>query len=347
MHRHRQVQRLKLTLALLTLAALAATLWSGGGSSARDLRATRRDESARVDRNQTAAPAQPQQTPATAPAATTPAPAQSPPRVEGCISCHGGTEPMHRTRDGKLKADGTDGQNLSCTYCHGGNPFAALGESQKSLRRGEKEFDQCHGRGARPPALPRRVGGQGRQVFERQPRAHQRPARAREPRVRPLRQPRRLPRRRHHVQLLGLPHGRGERRAQQHDAPRLDALGRRALQQRRLPREGLALRRELQRRGRRARGDDPAAAAEPGRDARTGRDALHPALAALGSLAARQRPARLRARRQAPPRSRPARPRRRPRQARQGTQPARPRHAATHRPRLPRLAEDAPARPDA
>ena len=142
MHRHRQVQRLKLTLALLTLAALAATLWSGGGSSARDLRATRGDESARVDRSQTNATAQPQQTPATTPAATTPAPAQSQPRVEGCISCHGGTEPMHRTRDGKLKADGTDGQNLSCTYCHGGNPFAALGESQKTLRRGEKEFDR-------------------------------------------------------------------------------------------------------------------------------------------------------------------------------------------------------------
>ncbi|MCA1594000.1 MAG: hypothetical protein LC754_15375 [Acidobacteria bacterium] len=48
------------------------------------------------------------------------------PQAEGCISCHGQTEPMHRTRDGKLKDDGTDAQNLTCTSCHGGNPFARI-----------------------------------------------------------------------------------------------------------------------------------------------------------------------------------------------------------------------------
>src|SRR5207244_1310424 len=64
--------------------------------------------SPRASRRQT--PAQAKPTPA--PAQTKPAPAPSPaqaeqPKVEGCISCHGRTEPMHKTRDGKLKDDGT------------------------------------------------------------------------------------------------------------------------------------------------------------------------------------------------------------------------------------------------
>jgi hypothetical protein len=47
------------------------------------------------------------------------------PKVEGCISCHGLIEPMHKygtteTFD-KLK-DGKDAVGLSCTACHGGNP---------------------------------------------------------------------------------------------------------------------------------------------------------------------------------------------------------------------------------
>jgi hypothetical protein len=49
----------------------------------------------------------------------------SPPRVEGCISCHGLIEPMHKygTTDTfeKLK-DGKDAVGLTCTGCHGGNP---------------------------------------------------------------------------------------------------------------------------------------------------------------------------------------------------------------------------------
>src|SRR6476620_12077377 len=47
------------------------------------------------------------------------------PKLEGCISCHGLIEPMHKygtteTLD-KLK-DGKDAVGLSCTGCHGGNP---------------------------------------------------------------------------------------------------------------------------------------------------------------------------------------------------------------------------------
>ena len=45
------------------------------------------------------------------------------PKLEGCVSCHGQIEPMHKygtteTLD-KLK-DGKDAVGLSCTACHGG-----------------------------------------------------------------------------------------------------------------------------------------------------------------------------------------------------------------------------------
>jgi hypothetical protein len=47
------------------------------------------------------------------------------PRLEGCVTCHGQIEPMHKygtteTLD-KLK-DGKDAVGLTCTACHGGNP---------------------------------------------------------------------------------------------------------------------------------------------------------------------------------------------------------------------------------
>ena len=57
---------------------------------------------------------------------------QTPPaKVEGCVSCHGLIEPMHKygtteTLD-KLK-DGKDAVGLSCTACHGGNPVAKVKE---------------------------------------------------------------------------------------------------------------------------------------------------------------------------------------------------------------------------
>ena len=48
------------------------------------------------------------------------------PKLEGCVSCHGQIEPMHKygTTDtlDKLK-DGRDAVGLSCTACHGGNPL--------------------------------------------------------------------------------------------------------------------------------------------------------------------------------------------------------------------------------
>src|SRR5690242_15676098 len=55
--------------------------------------------------------------------------APPPPKIEGCVSCHGMIEPMHKygTTDTfeKLK-DGKDAVGLSCTACHGGNPATLL-----------------------------------------------------------------------------------------------------------------------------------------------------------------------------------------------------------------------------
>jgi len=48
--------------------------------------------------------------------------------AEGCIACHNNIEPMHVTPSGKLEAGGKDGQGLSCTYCHGGNPVGKTAE---------------------------------------------------------------------------------------------------------------------------------------------------------------------------------------------------------------------------
>lgn len=47
---------------------------------------------------------------------------------DACVTCHNNIEPMHVTSSGKIEADGKDGQGLSCTYCHGGNPVAKTKE---------------------------------------------------------------------------------------------------------------------------------------------------------------------------------------------------------------------------
>jgi hypothetical protein len=47
-------------------------------------------------------------------------------KVEGCVSCHGQIEPMHKygtTETLEKLKDGKDAVGLSCTACHGGNPF--------------------------------------------------------------------------------------------------------------------------------------------------------------------------------------------------------------------------------
>src|SRR4030095_6453720 len=45
--------------------------------------------------------------------------------LEGCVSCHGQIEPMHKygtTETLTQLKDGKDAVGLTCTACHGGNP---------------------------------------------------------------------------------------------------------------------------------------------------------------------------------------------------------------------------------
>jgi hypothetical protein len=61
------------------------------------------------------------------------------PKLEGCVTCHGQIEPMHKygtteTLD-QLK-DGKDAVGLTCTACHGGNPMPRkLGDVPKSIQQ--------------------------------------------------------------------------------------------------------------------------------------------------------------------------------------------------------------------
>ena len=52
-------------------------------------------------------------------------------KVEGCVTCHGLIEPMHKygtTETLEKLKDGKDAVGLSCTACHGGNPVARTKE---------------------------------------------------------------------------------------------------------------------------------------------------------------------------------------------------------------------------
>src|SRR6476620_2493095 len=56
---------------------------------------------------------------------------QSPVKTEGCVSCHGQIEPMHKygtTETLEKIKDGKDAVGLSCTGCHGGNPASKVKE---------------------------------------------------------------------------------------------------------------------------------------------------------------------------------------------------------------------------
>ncbi len=93
---------------------------------------------------------------------TTPsaAPATKEPQMEGCISCHGQIEPMHKTRDGKLGTGGTDAQNLTCTSCHGGNPFVRVEEAGRGkLNRADPQFEKIMRAAHVEPRFPERWTG--------------------------------------------------------------------------------------------------------------------------------------------------------------------------------------------
>ena len=74
------------------------------------------------------------------PAAQTPVTAV---KLEGCISCHGKIEPMHKygpTEALESLKDGKDGVGLTCTSCHGGNPMASkTGDDPKEYERVKRE----------------------------------------------------------------------------------------------------------------------------------------------------------------------------------------------------------------
>ena len=65
------------------------------------------------------------------------------PKLEGCVSCHGLIEPMHKygtteTLD-KLN-NGKDAVGLTCTGCHGGNPVpGTTGADAKEIERVKNE----------------------------------------------------------------------------------------------------------------------------------------------------------------------------------------------------------------
>jgi predicted CxxxxCH...CXXCH cytochrome family protein len=134
MQRFGLVERFKLLLVLGTCALVGALVIGGARSSANSNTAATRGTAADAMRAKVEAPpnavaahapvARGENSPAVAQAAAqTPTPA---PGGEGCSSvyCHGNTEPMHMSADGKLSPDGKDGQGLSCSACHGGNPAA-------------------------------------------------------------------------------------------------------------------------------------------------------------------------------------------------------------------------------
>ncbi|HKC62746.1 MAG TPA: hypothetical protein VKB86_03870, partial [Pyrinomonadaceae bacterium] len=112
MQRRREiVDRIKLVFVLTFIATIAVISMSGVRSKATSDDAKPAPNSSERSEAVATAQASPTQQQATPPAAF----------QEGCLSCHGQIEPMHKTASGKLE-DGRDGQKLTCTFCHGGNP---------------------------------------------------------------------------------------------------------------------------------------------------------------------------------------------------------------------------------
>jgi len=73
-------------------------------------------------------------------------PSQStPPKLEGCISCHAQIEPMHKygtTETLEKLKDGKDAVGLTCTACHGGNP--AVTRTSNDPKEIERIKEQAH-----------------------------------------------------------------------------------------------------------------------------------------------------------------------------------------------------------
>ena len=67
----------------------------------------------------------------------------SSPRLDGCVTCHGQIEPMHKygtTETLDALKDGKDAVGLTCTGCHGGNPVPRkTGDDPKSIQQIKNE----------------------------------------------------------------------------------------------------------------------------------------------------------------------------------------------------------------
>lgn len=120
-----KVDRVKLALVLTFVAAAAVLVFGGVRSKATAARTAPAEPAPQQSPSPQQSPA-PQQTPAPAAAAAQAAP---PAFKEGCITCHGQVEPMHRSNSAKqvfdltkLDENGADAVGLTCTFCHGGNP---------------------------------------------------------------------------------------------------------------------------------------------------------------------------------------------------------------------------------
>src|SRR5258705_4773414 len=65
------------------------------------------------------------------------------PRLDGCVTCHGQIEPMHKygtTETLDAIKDGKDAVGLTCTGCHGGNPVPRkTGDDARSIAQIKKE----------------------------------------------------------------------------------------------------------------------------------------------------------------------------------------------------------------
>ncbi|HKP72019.1 MAG TPA: cytochrome c3 family protein, partial [Pyrinomonadaceae bacterium] len=121
-----RVDRIKLAIFLFFIAAITLVALGGARSSAHD---NDKDKPARpADSKADAATTPNTAAPATIPGATSNLTQEKTvAAAEGCVSCHNNIEPMHVTPSGKIEG-GKDGQGLTCTYCHGGNPAAKLKE---------------------------------------------------------------------------------------------------------------------------------------------------------------------------------------------------------------------------
>ena len=71
-------------------------------------------------------------------------------KIEGCVTCHGQIEPMHKygaTEALERIKDGKDAVGLSCTACHGGNPVSRVKEEAHVRPRLPREWPRS---GANP-----------------------------------------------------------------------------------------------------------------------------------------------------------------------------------------------------